>query len=129
VLKKYSLLISIVYSIVLAALSLIKINAVTQEFPLNTDKVFHALAYFIFTLLWFFTLFIKNQNKVRALIYAFVSSIIFGLIIEILQGTITQNRQSDVNDLIANTIGTIIASIIIISLKKGLLKNKNTLLF
>ena len=129
-LKKYSLIISIVYSIVLAALSLIKINAVTQEFPSNSDKIFHALAYLIFTIVWFFAFFYgRTQTKVKAICYAFVSSLAFGIIIEFLQGWITQNRQSDVNDVIANIIGTIIAVIIISSLKKGVLKNNNALLF
>ncbi|WP_299891357.1 VanZ family protein [uncultured Lacinutrix sp.] len=129
-LKKYSLLISIIYSIVLAALSLFKINTVTQELPSNSDKLFHALAYLIFTLLWFLAFFFnKKLSKVKALSYAFLCSVCFGIAIEVLQGLITVNRQCDVNDVIANVIGTIIAAIIILSLKKEVLKNNNTLLF
>jgi len=130
VLKKYSLLLSTLYSIILAALSLIKINIVTEELPSNSDKIFHALAYFVFTLLWFSAFYYSMRiNKIKAISFAFICSVAFGISIEFLQGWITENRQSDVNDIIANVIGTLIAVVIIMSLKKGVLKNNNTLLF
>ena len=129
-LKKQSLFISVFYSILLTAASLLKVNAVTDEFPSNSDKVFHALAYSIFTVLWFITFYYKtNLKKTKALSLSVLFAIIFGILIEVLQGVLTQSRQMELNDVIANTIGAIIAAIVILSLKKGLLKNNNSLHF
>ncbi|AEH01227.1 VanZ family protein [Lacinutrix sp. 5H-3-7-4] len=121
-LKKYSLIISIVYSLLLAALSLLKINAATAELPTNSDKIFHTIAYFIFTVLWYFALRTHGILKAKSIIFAFLSSALFGILIEILQGTLTENRQSDVNDIIANIIGTLIAVILIMSKKSKIKK-------
>ncbi len=113
----------------LLALSLIKVNTAGPELPTNSDKIFHAVAHFVFTVLWYLAFVSKKVENKSAIIYAFISSTIFGIAVEILQGTLTQNRESDVKDIIANIIGAIIASILIISIKKDSLKNNNTLLF
>jgi glycopeptide antibiotics resistance protein len=42
-----------------------------------------------------------------------VLSIIFGIIIEVLQGTVTAYRSSDINDVLANTIGVLLMSVVI----------------
>ncbi len=53
------------------------------------------------------------------MVYAALLSVTFGILIEILQGALTRNREADLNDVIANTIGTIIAVIVITTLKRG----------
>jgi len=129
VLKKHLLSLSLMYSLVLIALSLFKVSALTQEFPSNGDKIFHALAYCIFTLLWFFSFYIKLKvGKVKAVASAVLFSLCLGVLMEILQGILTQTRHSDFNDVIANAIGTIVAVIVIMSMKKGVLNNNNSLL-
>ena len=42
-----------------------------------------------------------------------ISAIVFGIIIEVLQGVLTKNRQADVYDVIANSAGALFALIII----------------
>ena len=129
-LKKYALLVSICYSFILTAASLLKVNSVTDKFPANSDKVFHASAYCLFTILWFLTFYYKlGLKKAKALSLSVLLAITFGILIEVLQGVLTSNRQMELNDVIANTIGALIAAVVILSLKKGLLKNNNSLHF
>ncbi|MBP0904645.1 VanZ family protein [Mariniflexile gromovii] len=66
------------------------------------------------TLLWYYTLFytVKFENK-KALMYAASFSIVFGIIIEVLQGTVTASRSADIYDVMANTIGVFLAVVIL----------------
>jgi VanZ family protein len=123
VLKKLILPTSVVYTITLAVLSLIKVNKVTSELPTNSDKIFHALAYAIFTALWFLSFYYKIElKKIKALVFSFLFSSVFGIIIELLQGSLTKNREADLFDVIANTTGTLIAMIIITIILRGVKK-------
>lgn len=122
-LKKLILPTSVVYTITLAVLSLIKVNKVTSELPTNSDKIFHALAYAIFTALWFLSFYYKIKlKKIKALVFSFLFSSVFGIIIELLQGSLTKNREADLFDVIANTTGTLIAMIIITIILRGVKK-------
>ncbi|WP_452601068.1 VanZ family protein [Pontimicrobium sp. MEBiC06410] len=122
-LKKLILPISVAYTITLAVLSLIKVNKVTSELPTNSDKIFHALAYAIFTALWFLSFYYKIKlKKIKALVFSFLFSSVFGIIIELLQGSLTKNREADLFDVIANTTGTLIAMIIITIVLRGVKK-------
>jgi len=124
VLKKQIILISASYTFVLTYLSLIKVNDKLPSIE-NSDKLYHIIAYFIFFILWFYTFHLKfkyHQNK--ALILAFSASVFFGILIEILQGLVTRNRQSDLNDVIANVVGAFLASLMMYLLKKRGIKYK-----
>ena len=72
----------------------------------------HGFAYFILTLFWLFYYLMKksgNYNfkwqffKISALV------IIFGMLIEVLQRVLTSYRQPDWADILANSIGVLIA--------------------
>ena len=118
-LKKILLPASVTYTLALATLSLVKVNTGT-DLPSNSDKLFHALAYIIFTALWFFTCYYKLKfNKVRALIISALFSTVFGIIIELLQGSLTASREADLYDVIANTAGTVIAIVVITIAVRG----------
>ena len=71
----------------------------------NIDKVYHFIAYFTLTFVWLIT-FYKNPSKKLT-----VTSlcILFGIIIEVLQSTLTNYRTADYIDIIANSIGVFIA--------------------
>jgi len=82
VLKKLVFLASLIYTFTLTFLSLASIKA-PEGLPENKDKIFHALAYFLFTGLWFFTAQIKFKfSKIKALVFATIFSISFGVIME-----------------------------------------------
>jgi len=72
----------------------------------------HGFAYFILTLLWLFYYLMKKSGihnykwkffNISALV------IVFGMLIEVLQGVLTSYRQPDWADILANSIGVLIA--------------------
>ena len=54
---------------------------------------------------------------------AFISAFLFGIVIEILQHTVTESRQADYKDVIANVVGALIAVLIINLVTLGKVKN------
>ncbi|WP_397364740.1 VanZ family protein [Olleya sp. R77988] len=101
------------YSLLLLTVSLIKVKDVV-ELPENNDKVMHAIAYFIFTCIWFYTLNTYYRKSIKqAFKITIIASIVFGIIIEVLQHTTTQSRQADYKDIVANIIGTLVAVVVI----------------
>ena len=74
------------------------------------DKIFHFLAYFALTLLWYNT-FIRlfNWSFFKTILVVFISSVLFGIVIEYLQGVLTSFRTPDIKDILANTLGVLVA--------------------
>ena len=113
-LKTYFFGITILYSMALTIVCLIDLNGVIEVKISFGDKIFHSLAYVVLTVLWYYTFFYNlKSNKGKALIYAVVISIIFGIVIEVLQGTVTAYRSSDIIDVFANSFGAILAAVVI----------------
>jgi VanZ family protein len=104
---------AITFSIV--CLSLLKIPK-TKITITNIDKVYHSIAYFTLTISWLIVYYKKPQKKNIIVI----CSIIFGIIIELLQSTLTNYRTGEYLDVIANSSGVILALLIfnLISKKK-----------
>jgi len=123
VLKTYFFVITILYSIALTVVCLIDLNGVIEVKISSGDKIFHSLSYVVLTFLWYYTLYYNLKfNKGESLIYAVVISIIFGIVIEVLQETVTTYRSSDIIDVFANSIGAILASVVIAIKNKYILK-------
>lgn len=123
-LKKYALIIAIFYSLALAMVSLVKINNLPNAGISHADKIFHFLVYSVLAFLWVNTFFFKfKYKKTKAIIYAALFSIIFGIIIEVLQGSVTASRHTDVYDAIANTLGVLFTVLILLINKKTYIKN------
>lgn len=121
-LKKYTLLISIGYSVSLLALSLMTLDFdKIQDFaPTFGDKIFHFVAYGLLTWTWFYTFHIKYKySKLKALILVSIASIIFGTIIEVLQKELTNTRFFDWYDITANIGGVLIIASIVLFNKKS----------
>lgn len=74
------------------------------------DKIVHAISYFILALSWFFATQndFKKKNFKAILILLLVS---FGIIIEAIQGGLTTYRQADFYDILANSLGVLVAAI------------------
>ena len=111
-LKKFALIITVFYSVVLATVSLIRLNNLPDIGVSFGDKIFHFLAYCLLTYLWFnaFIYSFKFKKK-QAIFFAVIVSILFGIIIEVLQDTMTVSRALDIYDVAANTLGALLASI------------------
>ena len=100
-----SLYIAILITVLIACLSLIKAAPIPYSIS-NGDKWQHGFAYFVLTISWFFTL--KKTFSTYKYIVTF-SCIFYGIILEILQQTLTTFRTGDVLDVLANSLGVCIA--------------------
>ncbi len=114
VLKKYIHIITIIYSATLAVISLVQISDIPDYIPSFSDKVFHFSAYGLLSLLCVYSLLYKYKLKTNhALFFGALLAISFGIIIEVLQGQITNTRVTDQNDILANTFGALLTTIIL----------------
>lgn len=72
------------------------------------DKVAHFTFYFGFAVLGCMTLRERtrgNMDLIKAMQWALVLGISYGIIIEVLQYTLTKERMAELGDVIANTLG------------------------
>lgn len=118
--KGIVLIITLLYIIVLTILSFVSLGSSSVMNIDFGDKVFHFGAHVVFVILTYCTFF-KWKNK-HALVFAAFSSLIYGIIIEVLQGILTINRQFDVFDIIANCSGMLITVVIIRVCNKTIVK-------
>lgn len=103
--KDNSLIIAIGITISIAILSLLKLGKQPISFS-NIDKIEHGIAYFVLTLFWL----VAASKRIRILLIVLVC-FVYGIIIEVLQGTLTDYRAAEYYDILANTIGILIAFI------------------
>lgn len=82
------------------------------------DKYVHFTFYFVFTLLWVFSLkpFYGNTYKVRFSVFAV--AVLYGGLIEVCQGLFTVSRGADITDVLANTTGSAMAVLMLWRLNK-----------
>ncbi|GGB70045.1 hypothetical protein GCM10007424_07490 [Flavobacterium suaedae] len=79
------------------------------------DKYGHFAFYFVFTLLWATYLKTKFRiNPKKARVNALLAAVIYGTFIEVLQGLFTNGkRQSDFLDVVFNTLGGLVAVLVL----------------
>ncbi len=88
----------------IAYLSLIKIPSSKVSIA-NIDKIYHLIAYFTLSIFWLFSFYKRKKLK-----YIIVTlCVLYGIIIEILQDKFTAYRTGDYKDVIANTLGVLLA--------------------
>ncbi len=100
-LERNKFFIAIIITIAIAYLSLS--NPIALKPPIKItflDKIFHFIAYCSLTLSWLFAL-----NKVLKFKLITISIFLYGILMEFLQGILTTNRQEDVYDILANSLG------------------------
>jgi VanZ family protein len=106
--RNYFFYIAVILTIVITTGSLISYNRNPVIATHISDKSVHVFGYFLLTLSWLLTYKFKaKQLKFNVLISLIV--FVYGIIIEALQGTLTNNRQLDFYDIFANLIGIIVA--------------------
>lgn len=100
----------------LAAVSLMQLKNLPNVKISFGDKIFHFIVYAILTVLWFNAFNYKFKlDRMRAIVYAALFSTLFGIILEVLQGSATTYRSFDLYDAIANTLGACFAMLILIA--------------
>ena len=120
-LKKHALILSISYSMVLliVCLARLDLDQVRELTPTYADKIFHFLAYFVLSILWFNSFyFIFNKSKQVSIVRSLLFSAVFGILIEVLQSSVTTSRTFDVKDIIANFSGMFVAALLIANCNK-----------
>ena len=106
-------LVAAAWTIFIIVATLLPKEAVSQSNFFNIphfDKVSHLAAYLLLVFLWSSTLFEKT-TKIKAARIAFYSSIIMGIVLEILQWQLNVGRHFEILDIIANIIGSILGLI------------------
>ena len=97
-------IIAITITIGIICLSLLKVPSLGVKVK-NIDKGYHCIAYFTLALSWLFTFYNKPAKKYIIVICC----ILFGILIEVLQSTLTVYRMGDYLDVLANSLGVVIA--------------------
>ena len=110
-LENNAVYIAIFFTIAILLGSLVKPELVVVDSISVSDKTYHLIAYFLLMLSWLYAF--SNREKFNENVkYVIIGCIFFGIIIELLQGTITSYRTASFLDIIANTSGVLLAVVI-----------------
>lgn len=123
---RLSLFAALTFTLILGIASILPAPKV-EAAPAGIDKIFHLAAYILLTILWFFSFFgFSKKNFWTAIYLSATLALVYGMVIEVLQGAVTSYRTADWYDLLANITGICIAIIILIACKSRLkmLKSK-----
>ena len=106
-LQDKALYFAILFTITIAILSLSKMPKEGISVP-SSDKLSHLIAYFFLMLAWLYSI-IKQQNFKSKVKYVVFGCFIYGIIIEVLQSAITSYRTASYLDILANSMGILLA--------------------
>ena len=84
-------------------------------FPL--DKILHLTLHYVFIVLWSL---VSKVNTVRQKCVLLIVGIAYGVLIEVLQATMSLGRSYELDDIIANTIGCVLGVLSISYIKRKL---------
>ena len=112
--KKLLLLVTIIYTIWLTIVSLISLDNVPSLGSSYDDKIYHLLAYFILAYLW--VTYFKTSKKKRIIYVVFLCTMLFGVVLELIQHQLNPERTYDTYDLLANCLGVILGTLIAIKI-------------
>lgn len=111
-LERNALWLAVLATLGVAILSLGAVPKLNMGLDLkSSDKYLHFIAYFSLCLLWFFAL----RDRLHRYIFRILiplGLILYGIILEGMQGGLTTYRTADIYDAVANTAGVIGAMIL-----------------
>lgn len=110
--KKLFLLLLVLWIVFITVLSLISTNNFSKVSVKGADTFVHFCFYFVLTVLLVFN-FINSFNFNRAIFISIVVAIIYGMIIELLQGALTSSREPEIKDVLLNSFGSVAAAILL----------------
>ncbi|MCM4158359.1 VanZ family protein [Antarcticibacterium flavum] len=87
----------------------------------------HTGAYFGLAVLWFSYYLFKKEEAIqrRGFLKISVLAVLFGMLIEVLQGILTDYREPDWADILANSLGVFIAYCVFVIFQKFLNRVKH----
>lgn len=114
---------ALAYTFVITIGSLISSEEIPKlDFEIS-DKLIHFIGYCFLVVFWFLFAFasFKHTRYLKNLLTVSLFSLIYGIIIEILQGEIVLSRQADFQDVIANFAGISFAFLMLVLLRNKIL--------
>ncbi len=115
------LVLAIIYTILLIYLTLSNANQVLPEVEWQfSDKAYHFIAFVILAVLWGIVA-TKSPNAFD-LKKAFCSTLIFGIVLELLQQWINPVRTTELLDLMANCAGVCVGTIVVALIRRSKVK-------
>ncbi|OYU85700.1 MAG: hypothetical protein CFE24_00395 [Flavobacterium sp. BFFFF2] len=109
--KNVRLVLAVGWTVLMLYLCLASLNVLPEvSLKKNDDKWIHAVFHFMFVMNWY-VYFSAFKHRPVVSIYLVGVSIAFGSLIEILQYYLDLGRNGDIKDVIANTVGAVIAAI------------------
>jgi VanZ family protein len=125
VLKKATFSLAVGWTLLIAVLCLVKFTDLPSIGVSGADKYVHFTLHFVFTMLWGYYLWLKlNEIALTKIIFVVTSSLCYGILIEILQETLTKTRRADIFDVVANFSGALVALLLFILIKRLKTANK-----
>lgn len=104
------LFLAISWTVLITVASLVSFNSVPKVNIPGNDKVVHFLFYLVFVVLWSLAKW-QSYFKIKYDLLILVLAITYGIIIEVLQGVLTQTREADFYDALANSLGAVVGFI------------------
>lgn len=125
-LKQFYFGAAIFWTGIIVYFSLVQCNDLPFKSVSNIDKLVHSFFHFVFTILWFlyFNVKLKSLRWTKSMLISVVFSLFFGMVIEILQESLTTSRHADIFDVFANISGASLASILIFCFYGNIIKIK-----
>ena len=108
--KGNSFALAIGITMLIGYLSLVR----TGNFPIavsHLDKLQHLFAYFVLALSWLFAVGSPMGKRKNKIVVA-LGCVIYGIVLEVLQSTVTTYRTASLLDVIANAVGVFMALLI-----------------
>lgn len=119
-LKKIVFYLAFGWTVLIAVLCLVSFNNLPSIRVSSADKYVHVTFHFVFTLLWgFYFRYRQNEIRIYTVIRIVAISLLYGIIIEFLQETLTKTRHADLLDVAANFSGALLALAVFAYLKKS----------
>ncbi len=111
--KKSLFFFAVIWTVLITILSLITVEGMKSDIALaHKDKIVHFVFYFIFVLFWF-SVKKTGSNLKKISRTVFLWAVGYGMLMELLQNLLTDNRTADVLDVLANTLGALVALLLI----------------
>tara|TARA_R110000850_G_scaffold199977_1_gene326136 strand:- start:27173 stop:27586 length:414 start_codon:yes stop_codon:yes gene_type:complete len=124
---KFLFVLALTYTIAITVGSLMRSEEIPKIGFEISDKVIHFIAYGFLLVFWFLfalTTF-RNTRYIKNLLTAALFSLVYGIIIEVLQGVMVLSRQADFQDVIANFAGITFAFLILVLLRNKIITLKS----
>lgn len=119
---KTLLFLALFYTVTISVLFFMPTSELPKVEVSGLDKIVHVVIHFILITLWLFYFYVKNGFKLkgRSILILFLSLLLFGIIVEILQGQLTTSRGADIFDITANLTGSLLGILFYKSIKMHL---------